>query len=66
MNTLPVNGKEYEVIRLLGVAKGGVSRKAANECAILAVQKAGVEEISAILGLLPGGEHTGCDAYLID
>ena len=55
-----------EVIRLLSVAKGGVSRKAANECAILAVQKAGVEEISAILGLLPGGEHTGCDAYLID
>jgi hypothetical protein len=55
-----------EVIRLLGLAKGAVSRKAANECAILAVQKAGVEEISAILGLLPGGEHTGCDAYLID
>ena len=55
-----------EVIRLLGLAKGTVSRKAANECATLAVQKAGVEEVAAILNLLPAGEYTECDTYLVD
>lgn len=55
-----------EVIRLLRLTKGTVSRKAANECATLAVQKAGVEEVSAILDLLPDGEYTECDTYLVD
>lgn len=55
-----------EVIRLLELARGEVSRKAANECATLAVQKAGVEEVAAILDLLPAGEYTECDTYLVD
>lgn len=55
-----------EVIRLLEAAKGAVSRKAANECAVLAVQKASVGEVSAILNLLPAGEYTECDTYLVD
>jgi len=55
-----------EVIRLLGLADGDLSRGAANECAVLAVQKAGAEELSAILALLPPGEYTECDTYLVD
>ena len=38
-----------EVIRLLALAGGVVSRRAANECAVLAVQRASAEEAAAIL-----------------
>lgn len=55
-----------EVIRLLELARGSVSRKAANECAILAVQKAPLEVVGKLLELLPEGEYTEREAYLVD
>jgi len=55
-----------EVIRLLELAGGTVSRKAANECAVLAVQRASVNEVATVLTLLPEGEYTECDTYLVD
>jgi len=59
-------GDWQEVIRLLELARGAVSRGAANECAVLAVQKASVEEVAVILDLLPAGEYTECDTYFVD
>lgn len=55
-----------EVLRLLGLTKGVVSRDAARECILLAVQKAPVEVVRTMLELLPAGEYTGCDAYMVD
>jgi len=59
-------GDWQEALRLLELAGGHLSRKAANECAVLAVQKAGAEELAAILNLLPPGECAECDAYPVD
>ena len=59
-------GDWQEVIRLLRLADGYLSREAARECAVLAVQEADETSAALVLGLLPDGEYTECDAYLVD
>ena len=46
-----------EVLRLLALLPEPPSRRAASECLTLAVQKAPVEVVDAILALLPGEEY---------
>lgn len=54
------------VLELLRIARDGVSRARANECLTLAVQKAPVEVVAAMLELLPQEEYCECDTYYVD
>jgi len=59
-------GDWQEVLRLLGLAREGVSRVAARECITRAVQTAPTEMVAALLERLPVEEYTERDAYTVD